>query len=98
MYFFIKLLKLSFAIANHCINNNNKSLMIIYMCNLQMNQVSHFLDGSTIYGSSLVKSRELRTFEGGRLRVDVHDNQEYLPHGSDELKSQCGENCYNSGN
>lgn len=62
-----------------------------------MNQVSHFLDGSTIYGSTLKKSRELRTFEGGHLRVDVRNNHAYLPKGDAELASQCGENCYNSG-
>ncbi|XP_011161794.1 peroxidase isoform X1 [Solenopsis invicta] len=63
----------------------------------QMNQVSHFLDGSTIYGSIIKKSRELRTFEGGHLRVDVRNNHTYLPRGDVELMSQCGENCYNSG-
>ncbi|CAL1685408.1 unnamed protein product [Lasius platythorax] len=60
-------------------------------------QVSHFLDGSTIYGSLLKKSRELRTFEGGRLRVYVQNNHAYLPRGDAEFTSQCGENCYNSG-
>lgn len=65
---------------------------------MQMNQVSHFLDGSTIYGSNVKKSRELRTFEGGHLRVATHNNRPYLPRGGDaELASQCGENCYNSG-
>ncbi|XP_011344830.1 peroxidase-like isoform X2 [Ooceraea biroi] len=63
----------------------------------QMNQVSHFLDGSTIYGSTLKKSRELRTFEGGRLHVDMRNNHAYLPRAAAELASQCGENCYNSG-
>lgn len=62
-----------------------------------MNQVSHFLDGSTIYGSLLKKSRKLRTFEGGRLRVYVQNNHAYLPRGDAEFTSQCGENCYNSG-
>ncbi|XP_018343646.1 PREDICTED: peroxidase-like isoform X1 [Trachymyrmex septentrionalis] len=63
----------------------------------QMNQVSHFLDGSTIYGSTMKKSRELRTFEDGHLRIDVRNNHTYLPRGETELTSQCGENCYNSG-
>ncbi|XP_014475719.1 PREDICTED: peroxidase-like isoform X1 [Dinoponera quadriceps] len=63
----------------------------------QMNQASHFLDGSTIYGSTLKKSRDLRTFESGRLRVQVRNNHTYLPQGDAELASQCGENCYNSG-
>lgn len=62
-----------------------------------MNQVSHFLDGSTVYGSTTKKSRELRTFEGGRLRVDTRNNHAYLPRENAERTSQCGENCYNSG-
>jgi len=63
-----------------------------------MNQVSHFLDGSTIYGSTLKKSRELRTFAGGRLRVDIHNDHAYLPRAAMELASQCEGNCYDSGN
>jgi len=63
-----------------------------------MNQASHFLDGSTIYGSTLKKSRKLRTFTGGHLRVDVHNNHAYLPRAAAELASQCGGNCYDSGN
>ncbi|XP_018392669.1 PREDICTED: peroxidase-like isoform X2 [Cyphomyrmex costatus] len=63
----------------------------------QMNQVSHFLDGSTIYGSSMKKSRELRTFEKGHLRIDVRNNHTYLPRGEIEFTSQCRQNCYNSG-
>ncbi|XP_011256334.1 peroxidase isoform X2 [Camponotus floridanus] len=61
----------------------------------QMNQVTHFVDGSTIYGSTRIKSRKLRTFENGHLRVDVRNNHTYLPKG--DAASQCGENCYNSG-
>lgn len=65
--------------------------------NLQMNQVSHFLDGSAIYGSSVKKSRELRTFEGGRLQINSRNYREYLPRASAESATHCGENCYNSG-
>ncbi|XP_017883255.1 peroxidase-like isoform X2 [Ceratina calcarata] len=63
----------------------------------QMNQVSHFLDGSTIYGSTLNKARELREFEGGRLQVHRVNNYEFLPIGGVELSSRCTEGCYNSG-
>ncbi|XP_014616357.1 PREDICTED: peroxidase-like isoform X1 [Polistes canadensis] len=64
----------------------------------QMNQVTHFLDGSTIYGSVLTKSRELREFQGGRLRVDVRNGHEFLPSESDaEVTSQCKGSCYDSG-
>lgn len=63
-----------------------------------MNQASHFLDGSAIYGSTLKKSRELREFEGGRLRVHNKNNHEFLPVGGLEISFECNEECYNSGN
>ncbi|XP_076230763.1 peroxidase isoform X2 [Calliopsis andreniformis] len=69
----------------------------------QMNQVSHFLDGSMIYGSTLKKSRELREFEGGRLKVRSfkakgdENEQHYLLIDGLETSSMCMENCYNSG-
>ncbi|XP_047347771.1 peroxidase-like isoform X2 [Vespa velutina] len=64
----------------------------------QMNQVSHFLDGSTIYGSVLAKSRELREFRGGRLRTDVRNGHAFLPLENDpEIASQCEGGCYDSG-
>ncbi|XP_076162998.1 salivary peroxidase/catechol oxidase isoform X2 [Ptiloglossa arizonensis] len=63
----------------------------------QMNQASHFLDGSAIYGSTLKKSRELREFEGGRLRVHNKNNHEFLPVGGLEISFECNEECYNSG-
>lgn len=63
----------------------------------QMNQASHFLDGSMIYGSTMKKSRELRTFEGGRLRVHKDNNRQYLPVGGSEIGSACTKGCYDSG-
>ncbi|XP_076294511.1 peroxidase isoform X2 [Lasioglossum baleicum] len=63
----------------------------------QMNQASHFLDGSMIYGSTLKKSRELRAFDGGRLRVHKDNNRQYLPVGSSEIGSACKKGCYDSG-
>ena len=63
-----------------------------------MNQVSHFLDGSTIYGSTLRKSSEIRAYQGGRLRVNVINNREYLPVAQTEPVSLCNsKNCYLSG-
>ncbi|XP_033319603.1 peroxidase-like isoform X1 [Bombus bifarius] len=61
----------------------------------QMNQASHFLDGSTIYGSTLKKSRELREFEGGRLRVHRGNDHDFLPIA--ENSSECKNGCYDSG-
>nr|XP_033333242.1 peroxidase-like isoform X3 [Megalopta genalis] len=63
----------------------------------QMNQASHFLDGSMIYGSTVSKSRELRAFEGGRLRVHSNNNREFLPVGGSEIGSVCRGGCYDSG-
>lgn len=64
----------------------------------QMNQVSHFLDGSTIYGSTLTKSRELREFQGGRLRMDVRNSRKFLPPETDSnVASHCNGGCYDSG-
>nr|XP_050849210.1 peroxidase-like isoform X3 [Vespula vulgaris] len=64
----------------------------------QMNQVSHFLDGSTIYGSDLTKSRELREFQGGRLRIDVRNGHAFLPSENDpEIAFLCEGGCYDSG-
>lgn len=63
----------------------------------QMNQASHFLDGSMIYGSTIKKSRELRAFEGGRLRVHEDSDHQYLPIGSSEIGSTCTKGCYDSG-
>ncbi|CAL7938603.1 unnamed protein product [Xylocopa violacea] len=63
----------------------------------QMNQATHFLDGSALYGSNLRKSRELREFAGGRLRVHTENDHDFLPFGSIEISSQCTEGCYNSG-
>ena len=64
-----------------------------------MNQVSHFLDGSTIYGSTLEKSRELRSFEGGKLQSEFRNNREYLLTADTEPASLClSTKCYSSGN
>lgn len=62
----------------------------------QMNQVTHFLDGSMIYGSTLEKSRELRSFDKGLLRVQSQNGREFLPIG-DDFSTYCKENCYTSG-
>ncbi|XP_058794605.1 peroxidase-like isoform X2 [Phymastichus coffea] len=64
----------------------------------QMNQVSHFLDGSTIYGSVLTKSSEIRAYEGGLLRVNTRNNQSFMPVAHVAPASLCNsKNCYLSG-
>ncbi|XP_011500916.1 PREDICTED: peroxidase-like [Ceratosolen solmsi marchali] len=64
----------------------------------QMNQVSHFLDGSTIYGSTLALAYKLRAYKGGLLRTNTIKNREYLPITELASNSLCKlKNCYLSG-
>lgn len=48
-----------------------------------LNEVTHWWDGSQIYGSSDEKAKELRSMEGGKLTVD---EKGYLPVGDDGVE------------
>ncbi|KAK2704347.1 hypothetical protein QYM36_016661, partial [Artemia franciscana] len=67
----------------------------------QMNQVTHWIDGSLIYGSSELESRSLREYRGGRLQTSNMHGYEMLPY--DEYSSDScvladkGKKCYKSG-
>ena len=52
----------------------------------QVNQISHWLDGSNIYGSSREETIELRTFQGGLLKTSRPSNGrgELLPRDFEE--------------
>ncbi|XP_015121636.1 peroxidase isoform X2 [Diachasma alloeum] len=66
----------------------------------QMNQVTHFLDGSTVYGADDDRAEELRTFQGGKLRVDDQNGLSYLPKaGNNTFVDVCEDpdNCYKAG-
>lgn len=66
----------------------------------QRNKVSHFLDASHIYGSNVEISRQLREFQGGRLKM-LHDfGRDLLP--MTEERGACpsqgpGSACFKSG-
>jgi peroxidase len=51
----------------------------VALCPVQMNQVTGYLDGSNIYGSSLTAQRELREGRGGRLAVQRVGGRQLLP-------------------
>ena len=63
----------------------------------QINQISHWLDGSNIYGSSIEESKKLRTLQNGLLNSQISpDGAELLPEGESE---ECtGERCFKAGN
>ena len=45
----------------------------------QMNQVTHFIDHSNVYGSDLNETMGLRTFVGGALNVTTRRGHHELP-------------------
>ncbi|XP_054263241.1 peroxidase-like [Macrosteles quadrilineatus] len=53
----------------------------------QMNQITGYLDGSNIYGSTIDAQRSLREFRGGRLRVQNLGRKGMLPANSNECQS-----------
>jgi peroxidase len=46
----------------------------------QMNAITNWIDGSMVYGSDPVRAAALRTFEGGRLKVEQTEHGDFLPH------------------
>lgn len=53
-----------------------------------MNQITGYLDGSNIYGSSSNSQRNLREFRGGRLKVQNLRGKEMLPANPGECTSE----------
>ncbi|XP_054719916.1 chorion peroxidase-like [Uloborus diversus] len=63
----------------------------------QLNQVTAFIDGSAVYGSSENKTRFLRSFEDGKLKWSFTGGKEMLPR-SDRLSCSSAEtSCFVSG-
>ncbi|XP_057668036.1 chorion peroxidase isoform X1 [Diorhabda carinulata] len=66
----------------------------------QMNKVTHFLDGSGIYGSTPEQTGELRSFIGGKLKVFNDFGRDLLPLSKDPnacLTREEGMACFESG-
>lgn len=66
-----------------------------------MNKISHFIDGSVIYGSDHMALDTLREFSGGRLKMFIDiDGRELLPLSTDRdecLTMEHGSACFMSG-
>lgn len=87
-----------------CINFVRLSLSPNSECKMsygkQRSKVTHYLDGSPIYGSSLSSSKELRSFQNGKLRMFNDFGRDLLP--LSENKDTCansdrGNICFKSG-
>ena len=46
----------------------------------QLNEITPWIDGSMVYGSDPARAAALRSFEGGRLRVEQTPFGDFLPH------------------
>lgn len=67
----------------------------------QMNKVTHFIDGSNIYGSTPEQTGRLRSFQGGMLKFFNDFGRQMLPLSLDAdqcLSKSQNSACYMSGN
>ncbi|KAF5299451.1 hypothetical protein FQR65_LT01031 [Abscondita terminalis] len=66
----------------------------------QMNKVSHFIDGSSIYGSSTEQTRNLRSFVNGGLKTFNDFGRDLLPLSEDDdacITTEQGSACFTAG-
>ncbi|KAL5233066.1 hypothetical protein ACI65C_000476 [Semiaphis heraclei] len=64
----------------------------------QMNQITAYLDGSHIYGSSLATQQSLRTFRGGMLQSQNIRGKQLLPGNPSECSDDTGRSaCFKAG-
>ena len=57
-----------------------------------MNQITHFLDSSNVYGSDDEDVKALREYKGGLLKTykpDQHGDRTLLPQEGEEGKDEC---------
>lgn len=46
---------------------------------MKLNQNTHYIDASNVYGSNLQVANELRLFKGGKLLYNTIGNETYCP-------------------
>ncbi|KAF5295133.1 hypothetical protein FQA39_LY13284 [Lamprigera yunnana] len=66
----------------------------------QMNKVTHFMDGSSIYGSNPEQTRDLRSFHNGQLKTFNDFGRHLLPLSEDEdacITTEQGSACFLAG-
>lgn len=65
-----------------------------------MNKLTHFIDGSAVYGSTPGQTSQLRSFKDGKLKVFNDFGREMLPPAKDPeacLTMEQGSACFESG-
>lgn len=65
-----------------------------------MNQITHWLDNSNVYGSDEAEASELRSFVGGRLRMERNGfGRELLPPNpsNEDCVGRSSRNCFLAG-
>ncbi|KAF7285164.1 hypothetical protein GWI33_011703 [Rhynchophorus ferrugineus] len=87
-----------------CMNFVRSALAPNHDCSMgysqQMNKLSHFIDASSVYGSTPEQTSELRSFQGGQLKVFEDFGRELLPLSKDPLSCltmEHGSGCFESG-
>lgn len=54
-----------------------------------MNQLTHVVDGSMIYGSDDDRAKHLREFKRGLLKYSIVNNAEFLPFDNESRSDEC---------
>ena len=92
------------AFNQGCINFVRLSLVPNQACRAsygkQLTKVTHYLDGSVIYGSNEKTAIDLRTFRGGKLRMSKDQGRKLLPLARNRAQCQSierGNKCFQSG-
>ena len=63
-----------------------------------MNQITHWLDSSNIYGSGAKEARKLRTFRGGKMRTGrASGSAEMLPDSNENDCKGNSKRCFLAG-